>query len=118
MITTIDRTFPYFRFYGSNFSYGTTYIIKVQIRQNGSFNAEGSPCHLTLINLPTTSLKQEYCGITEVTPYQWLFANTISGATEYRFNIYDQTGGNLISTIDRNVPYFRFYASYQSSGKE
>ena len=116
LITTIDRTVPYFRFYGSNFSYGTTYIIKVQIKQNGSFNAEGSPCHLTLINLPTTSLKQEYCGITEVTPYQWLFANTISGATEYRFNIYDQTGGNLISTIDRNVPYFRFYGSNFSYG--
>ncbi|WP_396189162.1 putative Ig domain-containing protein [Flavobacterium sp.] len=116
LITTIDRTVPYFRFYGSNFSYGTTYIIKVQIKQNGSFNAEGSPCHLTLINLPTTSLKQEYCGITEVTPYQWLFANTISGATEYRFNIYDQTGVNLISTIDRNVPYFRFYGSNFSYG--
>ncbi|WP_291274392.1 SMP-30/gluconolactonase/LRE family protein [Flavobacterium sp.] len=116
LITTIDRTVPYFRFYGSNFSYGTTYIIKVQIKQNGSFNAEGSPCHLTLINLPTTSLKQEYCGITEVTPYQWLFANTISGATEYRFNIYDQTGANLISTIDRNVPYFRFYGSNFSYG--
>ena len=116
LITTIDRTVPYFRFYGSNFSYGTTYVIKVQIKQNGLFNTEGSACHLTLINLPTTSLKQEYCGITEVTPYQWLFANTITGATEYRFNIYDETGSNLISTIDRTVPYFRFYGSNFSYG--
>src|SRR5574343_420412 len=68
------------------------------------------------MNLPTTSLSQEYCGITGVTPYQWLFANAVTGATEYRFNIYDETGTNLISTIDRNVPYFRFYGSNFSYG--
>ena len=40
-----------------------------------------------------------------------MFASQVAGATEYRFNIYDSTGTNLLFSIDRNVAYFRFFGS-------
>ena len=40
-----------------------------------------------------------------------MFAPAITGASAYRFNIYDAAGTTLLFSIVRNVPYFRFYGN-------
>ncbi|WP_445718765.1 T9SS type A sorting domain-containing protein [Flavobacterium sp.] len=111
LLFTIERPLFFFRFYGSNFTYGATYQVGVQVKQGaGEFGLEGSRCTVTLGNLPTTSLVVSHCGATGVTPIQWINANPVSGATAYRFNIYSSTGVYLF-TIDRSTYIFRFYGS-------
>jgi hypothetical protein len=106
LVTSIDRTVPYFRFQGNTFAYGATYQVKIQVVQNGVYGVEGEPCSVTLESLPTIKLQNAYCGITDVDPWNWLYANAVTGATGYRFNIYN--GSTLVTSIDRTVPFFRF----------
>jgi autotransporter-associated beta strand protein len=106
LVTSIDRMVPYFRFQGNTFAYGATYQVKIQVVQNGVYGVEGEPCSVTLESLPTIKLQNAYCGITDVDPWNWLYANAVTGATGYRFNIYN--GSTLVTSIDRTVPFFRF----------
>ncbi|MFY7886172.1 MAG: autotransporter-associated beta strand repeat-containing protein, partial [Dolichospermum sp.] len=96
LLFSVERNIPYFRFFGNAFTYGTTYLVRVQVKpRQGVFGVEGAGCSVTIRNLPTTSLNVSHCGST-VTPYQWMFAPAITGASEYRFNIYDATGSSLL----------------------
>jgi len=115
LLTTIDSNSSSFRFYGNSFTYGTMYRVKVQVKQGSVYGVEGAACSVTLESLPTISLKPVHCGTT-VNPYQWMFASSVTGASEYRFNIYDQAGTTLLTTIDRNVSFFRFHGNTFTPG--
>ena len=108
LVTSIDRTVPYFRFQGNTFAYGATYQVRIQVKQNGVYGAEGDSCIVTIQSMPTIKLQDAYCGISDVSPYQWLFVNDVAGATAYKYNVYDATGTNLVFSTERSVTYFRF----------
>jgi hypothetical protein len=57
--------------------------------------------------LPVTTLRPVFCGII-VTPTQNILASLVMGATAYRFNIYNQAGTTLLSSIENRTSYFKF----------
>ncbi|WP_445715197.1 InlB B-repeat-containing protein [Flavobacterium sp.] len=112
LLFSIERPIFFFRFYGSDFSYGATYQVGVQAKRgSGEYGLEGSLCSVTLVDLPITSLRTADCGATGITPTQWVYTNQIPGATAYAFDIYDATGSNLLFSIERSIFFFRFYGS-------
>jgi hypothetical protein len=67
--------------------YGVTYTISVAAAVGGTWTAYGIPCTVTTPVPPTTQLNTSSCGITETTLSQYLYCNTVSGATDYRYDI-------------------------------
>ncbi|WP_193702249.1 hypothetical protein [Flavobacterium haoranii] len=106
-ITAIERSTYFFRFSQMNFTYGATYQVGVQVKQGEVYGAEGSRCNITLSQLPTTTLVSAMCNSSSVSPSQWVDAQSISGATGYKFNIYTSTGV-FITAIERSTYFFRF----------
>ena len=92
----------------SGIQYSTTYDVKVKVIIGPDTSDYGNVCQVTtapLYSLPTTTLNQNYCGITLANTNDLVFANAVSGATYYIFNVsnsglgYNQTktawtGGN------------------------
>ncbi|WP_291276001.1 T9SS type A sorting domain-containing protein [Flavobacterium sp.] len=108
LVFSTERSVNFFRFLENTFAYGTTYQVRVQVKQGGVYGVEGSACSVTIQGLPVTSLDTSSCGASNVTPYQLLSANSVVGATGYKFNIYDEAGTTLLFSQERSVPNFRF----------
>lgn len=108
LIATLDRPAAFFRFSQIDFVYGATYQVGVQVEQDGVYSAEGATCAVTLTDIPVISLLDVYCGAVGVTSTQEVRASNVTNVFEYRFNIYDETGGTLIATLDRPASMFRF----------
>lgn len=111
LVFSTERSVNFFRFLENTFAYGTTYQVRVQVKQGDSYGVEGSACSVTIQGLPTTSLATSSCGASNVTPYQLLYANSVVGATGYKFNVYDEAGTTLMFSQERSVPNFRFLDS-------
>jgi len=103
----IDMTVPYFRFLGSAFIAGATYSVGVQVIQGVTYGNEGSRCNITLYGSPTTKVESSQCGAS-VLYTDMIYAVSVSDATGYRFNVYDETGTTLITSYESVTNSFSF----------
>ncbi len=79
----------------SLFSIGTTYSISVRARVNDVWGNFGTACYLTAPQtVPSTQLTSAYCNTALSSIGQSFFCNSVSGATQYRFRIFQQGSGS------------------------
>ncbi|WP_298135998.1 MopE-related protein, partial [Flavobacterium sp.] len=78
----------------ANRSYNTTYFVEVALRNtDGTFLPYGQGCNITTPFFPTTKLRDDKCGYVVYNSNELLPANVVSGATAYRFKIYNTALG-------------------------
>jgi len=107
-ITTIENTYTFFRFTQMNFTLGTTYQVRVRVKQGSEYGLSGPACSITISNvLPTTTLQASQCGAV-ISHTALVYPNGVTGATGYAFDIYGSDGVTFIATIDNGNNFFRF----------
>ncbi|MGV9005078.1 MopE-related protein [Flavobacterium sp.] len=109
-VQTIDKNLNFFNLSElSNFSYGTTYAIRVQLKSSATniwVGYYGSACNYTLGTLNTNSSNiLSVCGQTLSTIGTTLTAKAILGALGYRFRIINLYTGQT-QIIDRTAKTF------------
>ena len=77
--------------------YNTTYAIRVAALYNGVYQAYGVSCNVTTQATATTSLVSSACGVTLTSLYAPLYANVVTLATGYRFEV---SSGGTTRTYD------------------
>jgi hypothetical protein len=87
----------------ADYDYNTTYAIDVAVEAYGVLTAYSPACNITLPAV-TSNIKESLCG-TDITTATQIYANTVPGATQYRFRI---TNGASVQTIDRAVNNMKF----------
>ncbi|MFT3794777.1 YDG domain-containing protein [Flavobacterium sp.] len=103
-VQTIDRTQNWFSLQMlTRYNYGTTYRIEVAVKTTGDFSGFGAPCQVSSPAVPSLV----NCGGTVASGTTTVAATSVSGATQYRFQITRQSD-NASTTIDRNSNYFIF----------
>lgn len=90
-----------------NYNYSTTYSISVAAGSNGNFSSYGAACNVTSPSSVTTKLITSSCGVTLSSISTYLYATTVSGATQYRFLVY-RAGQDTLPVLTKSVRYFRF----------
>jgi hypothetical protein len=88
-ITKTSRTFKLSQL--ATVHYGATVTVEVDAFVNGAWIGYGAPCGITMPALPTTKLQNTQCGITLTSTSTLLYADQISGATQYRFRVKNVT---------------------------
>lgn len=102
-VQTIDRATRSFAISQlGTYAYGTTYSVEVAVEINGSFGAYGAACNVTTPTV-TSKVQASQCGITLATASTAIYADNVSGATQYRFRV---TNGANVQTIDRPTRTF------------
>ncbi|MFT3796230.1 GEVED domain-containing protein [Flavobacterium sp.] len=105
-VQTIDRTQNWFSLQMlTRYNYGTTYRIEVAVKTTGTYGGYGSPCEVSSPAVPSLV----NCGGVATSGTQTIAATSVSGATQYRFQITRQSD-NASTTIDRSTNYFVFNA--------
>lgn len=85
---TIDKASRTFKLSQlANAKYGEVNTIDVNAYVNGAWIGYGTTCNVTSPALPTTNLQTSQCGITLSTLTTYLYANSIFGASQYRFRV-------------------------------
>lgn len=103
-VQTVDRAQNWFSLQMlSRYSYGTTYRIEVAVKTVGAYGGFGAPCE---VNSPTAPSLVN-CGGTITAGTTAIAATSVSGATQYRFQITRDTDG-ASATIDRSQNWFIF----------
>ena len=78
----------------ANRSYNTIYFVEVALRNtDGTFLPYSQGCNITSPFFPTTKLRDDKCGYVVYNVNELLPANVVSGATAYRFRIYNTSLG-------------------------
>ncbi len=84
---------------------GTTYSVSVRVFFNNAWGAYGPVCTITTpASQPTTSLSASNCGITASLYSQILYADAVTGATQYEYRL-----------INSALSYTQSYAKPQSN---
>jgi len=87
--------------------YGTIYTIRVASFVNGNWTLYGPSCTVTTPALPpSTQLNLSSCGITETTLNQYLYCYYVPAATEYRYEITDQSSSSVYYTNTNTNTHF------------
>jgi hypothetical protein len=108
LLNTIENSYHGFSFVQMNFTYGATYQVKVRVKRGNTYGAEGSACNVTLENAPTTSIASSQCGSILDNVDDKIYANSINGATMYKFQVYDDSDQtNLLAEIEKPINFFR-----------
>lgn len=81
----------------SGYAYGTAYTIDVNYYYGGVWQTYGASCIVSSPALNTSQIIASQCGITVTNLDMDLYANEITGATQYRFRISNGTS----TTIDK-----------------
>ncbi|MFT3794883.1 T9SS type A sorting domain-containing protein [Flavobacterium sp.] len=103
-VQTIDRVQNWFSLQMlTRYNYGTTYRIEVAVKTTGTYGGFGAPCEI--MSPPVPSLIN--CGGVATSGTQTIAVASVSGATQYRFQITRQSD-NASSTMDRSTNYFIF----------
>jgi len=119
MLASIENFHHGFSFTQMNFTFGATYQVRVQVKRGSVYGAEGAACAVTLREVPTTTLASYQCGET-INYNDRVYPIGVSGATGYKFNIYNADGTTILGTVEN--PYhgfsftqmnFTFGAAYQ-----
>ncbi len=103
-IVKASRTFKFSQL--PTVHYGATVVVEVDVMLNGSWIGYGDPCNITLPALPTTKLIASQCGITLTSTATLLYADAVSGASQYRFRV-RHTNQNMNSTIIKASRVFK-----------
>ncbi len=90
-----------------NYNFGTTYTISVAAGTNGNFSDYGAACTVTTPSAVTTKLLASSCGVTLSSISSYLYATTVSGATQYRFLVY-RAGQDTLPVLTKTGRFFRF----------
>ncbi|MFT3793880.1 BNR-repeat neuraminidase N-terminal domain-containing protein [Flavobacterium sp.] len=105
-VQTIDRVQNWFSLQMlTRYNYGTTYRIEVAVKTTGTYGGYGAPCEIMSPAVPSLT----NCGGVATSGTQTISVPSISGATQYRFQITRQSD-NASATIDRSTNYFIFNA--------
>src|SRR6218665_1533029 len=103
LVQTIDRNLQYFGLQMlAVYKYNATYRIEVAVKTTGDYSNYGSPCE---ISSPKVGLVN--CDATIASGTELVKANSVNGATQYRFQI-TNLANQASTTIDRNTNYFTF----------
>jgi len=105
VVQTIDRVQNWFSLQMlSQYNYGSTYRIEVAVKTgSGQFGGFGSPCEVSSPAAPSLI----NCGGIAASGTTTVAATSVSGATQYRFQIVRSTD-SASTTIDRSTNYFIF----------
>ncbi len=108
LIFSYESTQRWFRFSQNSFTYGATYIVKVQVEINSDYGQEGTPCSITLSNLArqiqTPTLNPLHCG-SIVNKNDVIYANIIPNQKSYVFAIYDENN-ELVVELEKPDNFF------------
>lgn len=114
-VQTLDKSVRVFNLGElASYAYNTTYSIDVALFYDGSWTAYGPACNVTSPAAPTTQIQASQCGTTLAALSTTISANSVFGATQYRFRV---TNGANVQTIDRPTRSFALtqLASYANS---
>ena len=81
------RQFQLTQVSGLSLRYATTYQVRVKVLINGQWSEYGEACAITTPALPLTKIQASQCGITVATIETLLFADAVTGASGYRFEV-------------------------------
>ncbi len=92
-------------------TYGKTYSIKVAAYVSGAWTAYGTACNVTTPAWPNNMLQPSSCNITETSLTQLLYCYTVTAASNYRYELTDQstsqvttyTRGNSINNFQMDL---------------
>jgi urease beta subunit len=87
--------------------YGVTYSIRVAIQYNGIWRNYGTPCSVSAPAIPSTQIQDSQCGTTLATIGTTIYANNVTVATGYRFEV---TSGTSVRTYDSSSRSFNLNA--------
>jgi hypothetical protein len=91
--------------------YGATYNVSVRAKLAGVWGAYGEPCQISIQAFPTTQLTLSSCGAVDLLPTDRIYADAVSGATNYRYRFTPLPSGTPIvrarnaSTTDFTLQY-------------
>ena len=94
---TVDKPSRTFKFSQmSGILAGTTYSVDVAAFVNGSWGPFGSTCNVSTPAAGLTQLIPAQCGVSITDIFTDLFANNVTGATQYRFRVSNGLGTQTI----------------------
>ena len=108
-VQIIDRSLRAFQFsLLNNISFNTPYKVEVAIRNTDgvTYLPYGPACTVTTPSFPTTALQNSQCDYVATSPTESIYANLVSNATAYRFNITNSALGYSY-TVDRTLRVFQ-----------
>jgi hypothetical protein len=74
--------------------YATVYSVEVSVKDsNGTYLPYGSACTITTPAFPTTQIRTSQCNYTVTSKYENIAADLVSGATKYRFRLFNTALG-------------------------
>ncbi|OYU85558.1 MAG: hypothetical protein CFE24_01250 [Flavobacterium sp. BFFFF2] len=86
----------------SGIAFGTTYSIRVAVKNNNTYGQFGSACSITTPALPnTTKVNPTTCGATLSRKWNVIYCGIVTGATAYRFE-WKNGGTTLTYTTSTN----------------
>lgn len=112
-VQTIDkdsRTFTLTEL--ASYEYGTTYTIDVAVELNGLWTAYGYACNVTTPT-PVTKVRASQCGTTVATTATLVYADNVTGATQYRFRLIQGANVQTIDLTDSRAFSFDQVAYYE-----
>lgn len=81
--------------------YDADYTIDVAVEVNGEFYPYGTSCVVSSPVAPVTTIQESQCGIMISAFNTLIYANSIDGATGYRFRVNDGDLEEIITSTDR-----------------
>ena len=108
-VQIIDRSLRAFQFsLLNNISFNTPYKVEVAIRNTDgvTYLPYGPACTVTTPSFPTTALQNSQCDYVATSPTELIYANLVSNATAYRFNITNSASGYSY-TLDKPLRVFQ-----------
>ena len=106
-ISTVEKSGFMIRITDSNIvSFGTTYSIRVAVRVNDEWQEYGTSCLINTPAIPTSSVSN--CGLL-ASMQSGIYANKVTGATAYEFEVNRIQGGVVVqtATIIRPTNFFK-----------
>ncbi|WP_438967133.1 InlB B-repeat-containing protein [Flavobacterium sp.] len=87
--------------------FGGEYTVRVRIHSNAQLGSYGDPCNVYTPSIAVTKIFSPLCGTT-IAYSEVVYANEITNATAYKFNVYDAAGSTLLASIENAYNYFDF----------
>jgi hypothetical protein len=88
-------------------TYGTTYSIRVAVKTNGFWRSYSASCSITTPAAPaTTNVIASTCGTTLSNIANLIYANQVTAANQYRFEVTDIANTSNVRTYDSAVNRF------------
>ncbi len=90
--------------------YGKSYQIKARAKVNGQWGDWGPSCAITTVSSPTTKLRPAYCGATVTQMSTNIYANSVTYATTYQWEVIGAGGtvNNSSSPLSTTGTLFKF----------